>query len=68
MLGLGIAALAAGMACYAVSFLLFERDNKWNFRAWPPSAFSSYWRESFFPFPASEFWILSCVCAWPAAG
>lgn len=63
MLGLGIAALAAGIAFYAVSFLLFERDNKWNFRALATFGLFLVLVGIFLPFSRSEFWILSCVCA-----
>jgi hypothetical protein len=63
MLGLGIAALAAGLICYAVSFLLFETDNKWNFRAWATFGLFLVLAGSFLPFSRSGFWILSCLCA-----
>jgi hypothetical protein len=63
MLGLGLAALAAGLACYAVSFLLFERDNKWNFRAWATFGLFLVLAGIFLPFSRFEFWILSCLCA-----
>jgi len=63
MLGLGIAALAAGIAFYAVSFLLFERDNKWNFRALATFGLFLVLVGIFLPFSRSEFWILSCACA-----
>ncbi len=63
MFGLGIAALAAGIAFYAVSFLLFERDNKWNFRALATFGLFLVLVGIFLPFSRSEFWILSCACA-----
>ena len=63
MLGLGLIALTGGLACYAVSFLLFERDNKWNFRAWATFGLFLVMAGLFLPFPRSEFWILSCTCA-----
>jgi len=63
MLGLGISALACGLACYAVSFLLFERDNKWNFRAWATFGLFLVLAGIFLPFSRSGFWILSCGCA-----
>ncbi len=63
MLGLGIAALAAGIAFYAVSFLLFERDNKWNFRALATFGLFLVLVGIFLPFSRSGFWILSCACA-----
>jgi len=72
MLGLGIAALAGGLACYAVSFLLFERDNKWNFRAWATFGLFLVLTGIFLPFSRSGFWLLSCACAaaccWTAKG
>ena len=63
MLGLGIAALVGGIAFYAVSFLLFERDNKWNFRALATFGLFLVLAGIFLPFSRSEFWILSCACA-----
>jgi hypothetical protein len=63
MVGLGLAALAGGMACYAISFLLFERDNKWNFRAWATFGLFLVLAGIFLPFSRSEFWVLSCGCA-----
>jgi len=63
MLGLGITALAAGIAFYAVSFLLFERDNKWNFRALATFGLFLVLVGIFLPFSRSKFWILSCACA-----
>jgi hypothetical protein len=63
MFGLGIAALAAGIAFYAVSFLLFERDNKWNFRALATFGLFLVLVGIFLPFSRFEFWILSCACA-----
>jgi hypothetical protein len=63
MLGLGIAALAGGLALYAVSFRLFEGDNKWNFRALATFGLFLVLAGIFLPFPRSEFWILSCACA-----
>jgi hypothetical protein len=63
MLGLGIAALAGGIAFYGVSFLLLERDNKWNFRALSTFGLLLVLAGIYLPFTRSEFWILSCVCA-----
>lgn len=68
MLGLGIAALAGGMACYAVSFLLFERENKWNFRAWAAFGLLLVLAGIFLPFSHSGFWMLSCGCAVACCG
>jgi hypothetical protein len=63
MVGLGIASLAAGLALYAVSFLLFERDNKWNFRALASFGLFLVLAGIFLPFSRAGFWILACVCA-----
>ncbi len=63
MLGLGIASLAGGFAFYGVSFLLLERDNKWNFRALATVGLLLVLAGIYLPFTRSEFWILSCICA-----
>ena len=63
VLGLGIVALVGGMALYAVSFRLFERDNKWNFRALATFGLLFVLAGISLPFPRSEFWILACACA-----
>ncbi len=63
MLSLGIAALLGGMAFYGVSFLLLERDNKWNFRALSTFGLLLVVAGIFLPFSRSEFWIFSCACA-----
>ncbi len=63
MLGLGIAALIGGIAFYGVSFLLFERENKRNFRALSTFGLLMVLAGIFLPFSRSEFWILSCACA-----
>jgi hypothetical protein len=63
MLGLGIAGLLGGMAFYGVSFLLFERDNKRNFRALSTFGLLLVLAGIFLPFSRTEFWILSCACA-----
>ncbi len=63
MLGLGIAALVGGIAFYGVSFLLFERHNKRNFRALSTFGLFLVVVGIFLPFPRSAFWILFCACA-----
>jgi hypothetical protein len=63
MLGLGIAALAGGIAFYAVSFLLLERDSKWNFRALSTFGLFLVLAGILLPFSPSGFWVLSCACA-----
>ena len=69
-LALGIAALAGGMALYAVAFRLFERDNKWNFRALATFGLFLVLAGIYLPFPRSEFPILACssaiACCWAA--
>jgi hypothetical protein len=63
MLGLGLVALAGGLACYAVSFRLFESDNKWNFRAWATFGLFLVLAGEFLPFSRAGFWVFSCACA-----
>ncbi len=63
MLGLGIATLAAGIAFYATSFLLFERDNKRNFRALASFGLFLVLVGILVPFSRSESWILACASA-----
>lgn len=63
MLALGIAALVGGLAFYGVSFLLFERDNKTNFRALSTFGLLLVLAGIYLPFSRSEFWMLTCACA-----
>ena len=63
MLGLGIASLAGGIAFNAISFLLLERHNKWNFRALATFGLFLVLAGMYLPLSRSEFWILSCACA-----
>lgn len=63
ILGLGIGALIGGIAFYGVSFLLLERDNKWNFRVLATLGLLLVLAGIFLPFSRSGFWILSCACA-----
>jgi hypothetical protein len=63
MLGLGLAALVAGLACYAVSFLLFESVYMWNFRSWSAFGLFLVLVGTFFPFSGAAFWMLWCACA-----
>jgi hypothetical protein len=63
MLGLGIAALVGGIAFYGVSFVLFERENRRNFRALSTFGLFLVPAGIFLLFPRSEFWILSRACA-----
>jgi hypothetical protein len=70
MLCLGISALAGGLALYMISFLLFERDNRRNFRALATFGLLLLLAGIYLPFPRLGFWILSCtcgvVCCWAA--
>jgi hypothetical protein len=70
MLSLGISDLAGGLALYMVSFLLFERDNKRNFRALSTFGLFLLLAGIYLPFPRLGFWILCCacgvVCCWAA--
>jgi len=63
MLGLGIAALVAGIAFYGLSVRLCERDDKWNVRALATFGLFLVAAGIFLPFSRSEFWVLSCACA-----
>ncbi len=63
LLALGVAALSGGLASYAVSFLLFDRENKTNFRAWSSFGLVLVLAGTFLPFSGSSFWALWCVCA-----
>jgi hypothetical protein len=63
MAALGIASLTGGLALYAASFLLFERENKWNFRALASFGLVLVLAGIWLPFSRAGFWILACVCA-----
>lgn len=63
MLALGFVALAGGIASYAVSFRMFERDDKWNFRAWSTFGLFLALAGIALPFSRTGFWILCCICA-----
>ncbi|MGA7416177.1 MAG: hypothetical protein WBW33_37250 [Bryobacteraceae bacterium] len=63
MLALGLTALAIGLACYAVSFRLFESVHMWNFRAWSAFGLFLVLIGTYFPFSGSAFWMLWCACA-----
>jgi hypothetical protein len=70
MLALGGIALAGGVASYALSFVLFERVNKWNFRAWTTFGLFLALAGLYLPFSLASFWVLCCasavVCCWVA--
>jgi hypothetical protein len=63
MLALGISGLIGGVACYAISFLLFDYSSRWNFRAWASYGLCLVLAGSFLPFSGSGFWIVWCGCA-----
>jgi len=63
MLALGISGLVGGLACYIVSFLLFDRASKWNFRAWATFGLFLVLAGTFLPFSGSGFWLLWSGCA-----
>ncbi len=63
MLALGLVALVIGLACYAVSFRLFESVHMWNFRAWSAFGLFLVLIGTYFPFSGSAFWMLWCACA-----
>lgn len=63
MLALGLVALAGGIASYAVSFRMFERDDKWNFRAWSTFGLFLALAGISLPFTRTGFWVLCGVCA-----
>ena len=72
MLALGISGLIGGLACYMISFLRFDRSDKWNFRAWATFGLSLVLAGTFLPFSGAGFWVLWCgcavVCCWAAMG
>ena len=72
MLALGISGLIGGLACYLISFLRFDRSDKWNFRAWATFGLSLVLAGTFLPFSDAGFWALWCgcavVCCWAAMG
>jgi hypothetical protein len=72
MVTLGISGLIGGLACYMVSFLRFDRSDKWNFRAWATFGLSLVLAGTFLPFSGAGFWALWCgcavVCCWTAMG
>ena len=72
MVALGISGLIGGLACYMISFLRFDRSDKWNFRAWATFGLSLVLAGTFLPFSGAGFWVLWCgcaiVCCWAAMG
>ena len=62
MVALGISGLIGGLACYLISFLRFDRSDKWNFRAWATFGLSLVLAGTFLPFSGAGFWALWCGC------
>ncbi len=63
ILTLGVWATLAGLAFYAVSFLLFDHENKTNFRLWSSFGLVLVLAGTFLPFSAAFVWIPWCLCA-----
>jgi hypothetical protein len=63
MLTLGMFGLIGGLACYVISFLLFDQANKWNFRAWGTFGLFLILAGTCLPFSSSGFWLLWSGCA-----
>ena len=63
MLALGISGLIGGVACYTISFLLFDRSSQWNFRAWTSYGLCLVLGGTFLPFSGSGFSVVWCGCA-----
>jgi len=61
---LGLFALAAGLACYVLSFFVVGLAIKWNFRAWATFGLLLVLAGTFLPFSGSRrYWIVWCGCA-----
>ena len=60
---LGAIALAGGVACYVVSFVVAGLEIKWNFRAWASFGMLLVLAGTFLVLPASGYWALWCACA-----
>jgi hypothetical protein len=60
---LGLFALASGLACYVISFVVVGLRIKWNFRAWATFGLLLVLAGTFLPFSASRYWMLWCGCA-----
>ncbi len=60
---LGLCALAGGLACYVVSFVVAGLRVKWNFRAWATFGLFLVLAGTFLPFSGSQYWISWCACA-----
>jgi hypothetical protein len=65
---LGLLALAGGLACYVISFVVVGLRIKWNFRAWATFGLllvlsGTLLAGTFLPFSGSRYWMLWCGCA-----
>jgi hypothetical protein len=60
---LGLFALAGGLACYVISFVVVGLRVKWNFRAWATFGLLLVLAGTFLPFSGSRYWMLWCGCA-----
>jgi hypothetical protein len=59
----GLLALAGGLACYVISFVVVGLRIKWNFRAWATFGLLLVLAGTFLPFSGSQYWMLWCGCA-----
>ncbi len=64
----GAAALLAGLVFYAISFLLFDQENKTNFRLWSSFGLVLVLAGAFLPLSAALVWIPWCLCALVCCG
>ncbi|MGA3024716.1 MAG: hypothetical protein ABSF98_08115 [Bryobacteraceae bacterium] len=60
---LGLVALAGGLACYVISFVVVGLRIKWNFRAWATFGLLLVLAGTFLPFSEARYWMLWCGCA-----
>jgi len=65
---LGLLALAGGLACYVISFVVVGLRIKWNFRAWATFGLllvlsGTFLAGTFLPFSGARYWMLWCGCA-----
>ncbi len=62
-LWIGLFALAGGLACYLISFIVVGLSIKWNFRAWATFGLLLVLAGTYLPFSGSRYWMLWCACA-----
>jgi hypothetical protein len=60
---LGLFALAGGLVCYVVSFVVAGLQIKWNFRAWATFGLLLVLAGTYLPFSGSRYWMLWCACS-----